>query len=117
MQTEIENAASFWIKYIPEASLSGEKREELRKALVGVLLEKFKGHWHLERTMAGSGYRSMSNWRGLDSSLAEAAQRASIGATVLERHLPRDIVLWCDPYNVTYRVGDHGTVYTIYEDK
>ncbi|KAJ1938556.1 hypothetical protein EC988_007551, partial [Linderina pennispora] len=33
------------------------------------------------------------------------------------RLLPRDVVVWCDPYNVTYRLGDHGTVYTVYEDK
>ncbi|KAJ2878077.1 hypothetical protein IWW38_006413, partial [Coemansia aciculifera] len=47
----------------------------------------------------------------------EAAQRTKVGVAVLERLLPRDIVVWCDPYSVTYRVGDHGTVYTLYEDK
>ncbi|KAJ1726211.1 hypothetical protein LPJ61_005347, partial [Coemansia biformis] len=36
---------------------------------------------------------------------------------VLERWLPRDVIVWCDPYNVTYRIGDHGTVYTVFEDK
>ncbi|KAJ1905422.1 hypothetical protein LPJ81_001937 [Coemansia sp. IMI 209127] len=117
MHTEIENAAGFWVKHIPDASLAGERKETLRLALIDVLSEKYKGHWDLEQTAAGSGYRSLCNWRSLDGALVEAATRANVSIELLERLMPRDIILWCDPHNVTYRVGDHGTVYTIYEDK
>ncbi|KAI8325052.1 anti-proliferative protein, partial [Martensiomyces pterosporus] len=117
MQTEIENTASFWLKYIPDASVTAEKKESFRQALVDILTDRYTGHWHVDKTTAGSGYRSMSNWKSLDSTLVGAAMQAGVPIEVLERHLPRDIVLWCDPYNVTYRVGDHGTVYTVYEDK
>ncbi|KAJ2477405.1 hypothetical protein IWW47_006206, partial [Coemansia sp. RSA 2052] len=92
-------------------------REALRLALIDALADRYAGHWHLDRTNVGSGYRSMCNWRSLDGALVEAAQRAKVSVAVLERLLPRDIVLWCDPYSVTYRVGDHGSVYTLYEDK
>ncbi|KAJ1667995.1 hypothetical protein IW140_002428 [Coemansia sp. RSA 1813] len=117
MHTEIENAAGFWVKHIPDASLAAERKEALRLALIDVLCEKYKGHWNPEQTAAGSGYRSLCNWRSLDGSLVEAAMRANVSIALLERLMPRDIVVWCDPHNVTYRVGDHGTVYTIYEDK
>ncbi|KAJ2824341.1 hypothetical protein FBU31_004021 [Coemansia sp. 'formosensis'] len=117
MQTEIEAVASFWLKYVSDATISSEIREALRVALIDTLTDKYEGHWHLDKTNVGSGYRSMSNWRGLDSILVEAAQRAQVAVSVLERVMPRDIVLWCDPYSVTYRVGDHGTVFTLYEDK
>ncbi|KAJ1851204.1 hypothetical protein GGH12_006088 [Coemansia sp. RSA 1822] len=117
MQTEVENAAKFWINYIPDSSLASDKKEALRKALVEVLLEKYMGHWHIERTMLGSAYRSISNWRGLDTVLVKAAHHARISVDVLERWLPRDQIMWCDPYSVTYRVGDHGSVLTFYEDK
>ncbi|KAJ2356460.1 hypothetical protein IWW50_000815 [Coemansia erecta] len=117
MQTEVENAAKFWVNYIPDATLHSDKKEALRKALVAVLSEKYAGHWNLERTQQGSGYRSISNWRGLDSVFVAAAGRAHVGVDVLERWLPRDQILWCDPHNVTYRVGDHGTIVTVYEDK
>ncbi|KAJ2774909.1 hypothetical protein IWQ57_000619 [Coemansia nantahalensis] len=117
MQAEVENAANFWIKYLPEGSLAADKREALRQALVDQLLAKYDGHWHMDRTAAGSAYRSISNWRGLDGVLAAAGSRAAVPLEVLERWLPRDVIVWCDPYSVTYRVGDHGSVYTVFEDK
>ncbi|KAJ2746366.1 hypothetical protein GGI20_001426 [Coemansia sp. BCRC 34301] len=117
MQTELETAANFWLKYLSDATISAEKREALRLALIDTLSDKYAGHWHLDKTNVGSGYRSICNWRSLDGALAEAAQRAKVPVAVLERHLPRDIVLWCDPYSVTYRAGDHGSVFTLYEDK
>ncbi|KAJ2724099.1 hypothetical protein GGI07_002220 [Coemansia sp. Benny D115] len=117
MQTEIENAASFWLKYLPDTAVSAEKKDEFRQALVAVLTGKYLGHWHLDQTNVGSGYRSISNWQSLDSVFVQAAEQSSVAVELLERQLPRDIVVWCDPYNVTYRVGDHGAVYTIYEDK
>ncbi|KAJ2715994.1 hypothetical protein H4R19_000888 [Coemansia spiralis] len=117
MQAEVENAANFWIKYLPEAVLAADKREALRQALVGQLLAKYEGHWHMERTAAGSAYRSISNWRGLDGVLAAAGSQAGVALELLERWLPRDVIVWCDPYSVTYRIGDHGSVYTAFEDK
>ncbi|KAJ2659847.1 hypothetical protein IWW48_003253 [Coemansia sp. RSA 1200] len=117
MHSEIENAAGFWLKYIPDSTVGAERKEALREALMEVLRERYAGHWDVDQTAVGSGYRSVSNWRGVDGALAEAAGRARVPVAVLERLLPRDVVVWCDPYSVTYRVGDHGTVYTVYEDK
>ncbi|KAJ2473575.1 hypothetical protein GGI02_000762 [Coemansia sp. RSA 2322] len=97
--------------------MAADKRERLRLALIDTLADRYEGHWHLDKTSAGSAYRSMCNWRALDGVLVEAARKAGVAAAVLERFLPRDIVVWCDPHNVTYRVGDHGSVYTLYEDK
>lgn len=36
---------------------------------------------------------------------------------MIHTHLPRDFVLWIDPYSVSYRVGDHGNIMTLYEDR
>ncbi|KAJ1645939.1 hypothetical protein J3B02_003936 [Coemansia erecta] len=117
MQTEIENAANFWLRFIQDSVVPPEKKDQLRQSLIEVLVEKYTGHWHLDQTNVGSGYRSISNWRSLDRVFVKAAKKSNVEVEILERHLPRDLVLWCDPYNVTYRVGDHGTVFTIYEDK
>ena len=32
-------------------------------------------------------------------------------------NLPRDFVLWIDPFSVSYRVGDHGNIMTLFEDR
>ncbi|KAJ2398484.1 hypothetical protein GGI05_000040 [Coemansia sp. RSA 2603] len=117
MQTEIDSAANFWLRFVQDNQLSSDKKEALRQSLISVLHERYTGHWHPEQTNVGSGYRSLSNWRKLDTVFVEAAHQANVPVEVLEKSFPRDIILWCDPYNVTYRVGDHGTVYTVYEDK
>ncbi|KAJ1927462.1 hypothetical protein EC988_010233, partial [Linderina pennispora] len=101
MQTEIESTAGFWLKYIPDGTLTGEKKEALRQALITVLTAKYTGHWHPERTTQGSGFRSISNWKQLDGVFVSAAALAGVPLAVLERLLPRDVVVWCDPYNVT----------------
>jgi hypothetical protein len=46
-----------------------------------------------------------------------AAQKADIDATLLHSYLPRDFVLWIDPFSVAYRVGDHGNIMTLFEDR
>ncbi|KAJ2388089.1 hypothetical protein H4S02_003049 [Coemansia sp. RSA 2611] len=117
MQTEVEHAAKFWLGYLPDSSVSGEQRERLRQELIGELGARYAGHWNAERPQQGSAYRSISNWRGLDGALAAAARRAHVAVSELEQWLPRDVIVWCDPHTVTYRTGDHGTLFTFYEDK
>lgn len=46
-----------------------------------------------------------------------AAQKADIDAPLLHSYLPRDFVLWIDPFSVAYRVGDHGNIMTLFEDR
>jgi len=33
----------------------------------------------------------------------------------LEGHIPKDLVLWVEPFSVSFRVGDHGSINTIYD--
>lgn len=46
-----------------------------------------------------------------------AANDASVSTAALQAHLPRDFVLWIDPFSVSYRVGDHGNIMTLFEDR
>ncbi|KAF9914430.1 hypothetical protein FBU30_002563, partial [Linnemannia zychae] len=44
-----------------------------------------------------------------------AAQKSDLPLETLEGHIPRDLVLWVEPFNVSFRVGDHGSINTIYD--
>lgn len=46
-----------------------------------------------------------------------ACIKASIQPSTIHAHLPRDFVLWIDPFSVSYRVGDHGNIMTLFEDR
>lgn len=43
--------------------------------------------------------------------------KADCSIELIHHHLPREFVLWIDPYAVSYRVGDHGNINTLYEDR
>ncbi|KAF9994852.1 hypothetical protein BGZ65_009511, partial [Modicella reniformis] len=44
-----------------------------------------------------------------------AAQRSELPLQTLAAHIPRDLVLWVEPFSVSFRVGDHGLINTIYD--
>ncbi|KAF9159307.1 hypothetical protein DFQ26_006706, partial [Actinomortierella ambigua] len=44
-----------------------------------------------------------------------AAKKSQLPLEMLEGHLPRDLVLWVEPFTVSFRVGDHGSINTIYD--
>jgi protein Tob/BTG len=46
-----------------------------------------------------------------------ASVQASVQPSTIHLHLPRDFVLWIDPFSVSYRVGDHGNIMTLFEDR
>ncbi|KAF8921759.1 hypothetical protein BGZ58_003891, partial [Dissophora ornata] len=44
-----------------------------------------------------------------------AAQKSDLPLETLAGHIPRDLVLWVEPFSVSFRVGDHGSINTIYD--
>lgn len=46
-----------------------------------------------------------------------AAKLSKLSPTTVYSCIPRDFVLWIDPYTVSYRVGDHGNIMTLFEDR
>ncbi|OLY82935.1 Protein BTG2 [Smittium mucronatum] len=118
MKQEISHLVEFIVSKIPDISISAKEREIFTDSLRSEITLKYTGHWHPETSQLGSGYRSISFWNGsLDPILLNAARAASLDPKILELYLPPDIVIWCDPYNVSYRIGDYGNLFTIFENK
>ncbi|PVU98464.1 hypothetical protein BB559_001544 [Furculomyces boomerangus] len=123
MQLEVSKLVEFLLNKIPDSSLQADERESFARNLQKELLIKYKSHWHPENSYQGSAYRSISIWGDLDPILLSAANSTTYEypntniIKVLEQCLPQDLILWCDPFFVCYRIGDHGTMYTIYENK
>lgn len=46
-----------------------------------------------------------------------ASTQVAIQPSCIFAHLPREFVLWIDPFSVSYRVGDHGNIMTLFEDR
>jgi len=83
--------------------------ENLRKALV----QLFQGHWHPAQPMRGSGYRCIINQSAngtLDPMLLCVGRGVGIPEFLLRRYLPVEMAVWIDPNDVSYRIGEQGSI-------
>jgi hypothetical protein len=117
MHIEIVQAAEFLCRLL-QTKLDPDPLTKFKDRLIEVLKSRYADHWDTTQPYRGNAYRAISNFSGvMDSALLEAAQKADIDATLLHSYLPRDFVLWIDPFSVAYRVGDHGNIMTLFEDR
>jgi len=73
------------------------------------LQARFQDHWFEEFPERGSGYRCIRNTvKGLDPRICKAGSACGISKSELTKIMPKDFILWIDPREVSYRVGEYG---------
>lgn len=96
-----------------------ERRQQARsKALLLCSfspIEHYKHHWFPEKPCKGSGYRCIRINHKMDPLIGQAAQRIGLSSQELFRLLPSELTLWVDPYEVSYRIGEDGSICVLYE--
>ncbi|XP_025782203.1 protein BTG1 [Puma concolor] len=75
----------------------------------------YKHHWFPEKPCKGSGYRCIRINHKMDPLIGQAAQRIGLSSQELFRLLPSELTLWVDPYEVSYRIGEDGSICVLYE--
>nr|XP_021394466.2 protein BTG2 [Lonchura striata domestica] len=60
-------------------------------------------------------YRCLRISHGLDPLIGRAAGRVGLSLARLLRLLPGELALWVDPFEVCYRIGDHGSICVLYQ--
>nr|XP_014432997.1 protein BTG1 [Pelodiscus sinensis] len=78
-------------------------------------VEHYKHHWFPEKPCKGSGYRCIRINHKMDPLIGQAAQRIGLSSQELFRLLPSELTLWVDPYEVSYRIGEDGSICVLYE--
>jgi len=120
MIPEIDSAVSFLSSIIRATingqSLSAEQLLLFQQSLVVAFRHRCDGHWFPERPSRGSAYRCIRIVnKSLDRDLASAAMAAGVPETLLRSLLPPELTLWIDPDEVSYRIGEDGSVGVIYD--
>lgn len=77
--------------------------------------EHYQHHWFPDRPQKGSGYRCIRINHEMDPLIGRAAGRIGLTAAQLFSLLPRELTLWVDPYEVSYRIGEDGSICVLYE--
>ena len=121
MLVEVETAVKFLSDFLRSKNNSSHGRqtvkkeqvEEFSKLLQQTLLERFQGHWHPAHPLRGSGYRCVINQSingKIDPILLKVGRKAGIPEFLLRRYLPVEMAMWVDPSDVSYRIGEQGSV-------
>ncbi|GAA5809543.1 hypothetical protein MFLAVUS_002953 [Mucor flavus] len=117
MHIEIAQAVEFLGRLL-QSKVDLNVISTFKERLGELLKQRFTDHWDSQQPFRGNGYRAISNFNGeLDPIILTACNKSACSSKLIRTHLPRDFVLWIDPYSVSYRVGDHGNIMTLYEDR
>lgn len=120
MIPEINSAVGFLSNILRSTDshniLSPEQLAAFRQSLEIAFETRYRNHWFPDRPMRGSAYRCVriAN-RRLDRLLAGAGAEVGLNEQLLQRLLPTELTLWVDPDEVSYRIGEDGSVGVIYD--
>ena len=116
MHIEVQVALNFVISYLynklprRRVNIFGE---ELEKALK----DKFQGHWYPDKPFKGSAFRCLKTGDPIDKVLERAARESGVPIQDILENLPQELAVWVDPGEVSYRIGEKGSVKVLYSDK
>ncbi|XP_023655504.1 protein BTG1 [Paramormyrops kingsleyae] len=116
MKTEVSAAASFITRLLKTTGLLTEEQlEQFSLSLEKALGEHYQHHWFPQTPCRGSGYRCIRINHEMDPLIAKAASTVGLSQEQLFLLLPSELTMWIDPYEVSYRIGEDGSICVLYE--
>ncbi|NXI40395.1 BTG2 protein, partial [Galbula dea] len=116
MAPEIVAAAGFVTSLLQTRGCIGEQQLQVFSgALREALAEHYRHHWFPEKPSKGSGYRCIRINHKMDPIISKAGSQIGLSLPQLYQLLPSELTLWVDPYEVSYRIGEDGSICVLYE--
>ncbi|XP_063078457.1 protein Tob2 [Engraulis encrasicolus] len=115
MHLEVKVAINFIVSYLynklprRRADLFGEELEH-------ILLTRYEGHWYSEDPLRGSAYRCLHLGFIKDPTVELAARRSGLDTEEVRANVPEELAVWIDPHEVSYRIGEGGSLKVLYFD-
>ncbi|KAM8930391.1 protein BTG1-like [Pelodytes ibericus] len=116
MKTEISTAASFITRLLKTSGVIEDVQLQLFcQSLQESLKDHYKQHWFPQIPCKGSGYRCLRINHKMDPLIGRAAGHIGLSHQRLFQLLPSELTLWVDPFEVSYRIGEDGSICVLYE--
>lgn len=111
------SAADFLVHLLrlQAGQLSERQLEMFKSSLTEVLRHRYRDHWFPDRPNRGSGYRCIRINGKMDPVIAQAGANVGLLPTVLHSLFPSELTMWIDPSEVSYRIGENGSICVLYE--
>uniref|UniRef100_A0A8C5W7Q5 Protein BTG1 n=1 Tax=Leptobrachium leishanense TaxID=445787 RepID=A0A8C5W7Q5_9ANUR len=116
MKPEIIAAVGFLSKFLRTKGLMNDQElHTFNLSLQELLSERYRQHWFPEKPSRGSAYRCIRINHKMDPLIGQAADRIGFNSHQMFKLLPSELTLWIDPYEVSYRIGEDGSICVLYE--
>ncbi|KAG7269990.1 hypothetical protein CRUP_027542 [Coryphaenoides rupestris] len=111
MKPEITAAVGFLSRFLRiKGHVNDRQLQTFSQSLQDILSEQYKHHWFPDRPCKGSGYRCIRINHKMDPLVWQAGQRIGLTIQQLYMLLPSELTLWVDPFEVSYRIGEDGSI-------
>ena len=120
MKLELQSASNFLVhlvKLSSRISVAEDQLVKFRDSLVEVLRRRYRDHWFPEKPFKGSGYRCIGINGRMDPVIAQAGEACGLDPSVIHATFPSELTMWIDPLEVSYRIGENGSICVLYEYK
>lgn len=116
MKIELRSAVDFLTNFIRTSKyVTNEQLSIFRTSLLNLLQRKYENHWFPEKPCKGSGYRCIRLNHNMDPTVREAGLSCGLNQQALEQLLPKELTMWVDPREVSYRLGENGSIGIIFD--
>jgi protein Tob/BTG len=116
MKKEIRSAVNFLKNLLRTRNVNDKNIDAFGRNLHEVLKVHYQEHWFPEKPHKGSAYRCLRTcWNRMDPLVAKAGELSGLGLTELHNLLPKELTIWIDPAEVSYRIGEEGSICVLYE--
>jgi protein Tob/BTG len=117
MKDEVESAANFMVSFM--RGLSEDQKETYRRTLVEALCRRYENHWFPNKPIKGTAYRCVRVGPSItpDPMLLSVANSCELSDIQIANMFPTEITIWVDPHEVSYRIGEEGSVGIYFEGK
>ncbi|KAL0963025.1 hypothetical protein UPYG_G00348650 [Umbra pygmaea] len=118
MKPEITAAVGFLSRFLRiKGHVNDRQLQTFSASLQDILSEQYMHHWFPDRPCKGSGYRCIRINHKMDPLVGQAGQRIGLTINQLYLLLPSELTLWVDPFEVSYRIGEDGSICVLYESQ
>lgn len=119
MKLELQSASNFLVHLIRlgRRNINENQLEKFRNALVEALRRRYRDHWFPEKPFKGSGYRCIRINGKMDPVISQAGESCGLSPQLIHSIFPSELTMWIDPLEVSYRIGENGSICVLYEFK
>lgn len=110
MRREVEFAVDFLLTILRTSGLTATQLDKFRQTLILLMCSHYDNHWFPELPPRGSGYRCIRINHIMDPLISKAGKAIGLSNNELFNIFPSEFTLWVDPDDVSYRIGEEGSI-------